>query len=203
VYLASILLAGDRNAFFHNHTGLVPQFRGNAVSVSQIGFTPEKKTLAMRPPDDVESRKGYSGVYKFGASVNPGRFTTSTGTFRSSNYLLYGMASQSLWRVDAKDGKGLDATAAYDWSPADRNSDNRELTAGLRFNELLPLPIHNTFSAGYIRNKLNPLFLPHGATPYKAEQGLEANMLFNVRPMILLQPTSNITQTSEAAYCAP
>jgi porin len=69
------------------------------------------------------------------------------------------------------------------------NSDNRELTAGLRFNEALPISIHNTFSVGYIRNKLNPRFLPRGALPYKAEQGIEANMLFNVLPMILLQPT--------------
>ncbi len=189
VYLASTLLAGDRKAFFHNPTGLVPQFRGNAVSVSEIGFTPGKKTLAMRPPDDVESRKGYSGVYKFGASVNPGSFTTSTGSLRSGNYLLYGMASQALWRVDPREGKGLDATAAYDWSPADVNSDNRELTAGLRFNEALPISIHNTFSVGYIRNKLNQRFLPQGAQPYKAEQGIEANTLFNVLPMILLQPT--------------
>jgi porin len=189
VYLASIVLAGDRIAFFHNPTGLVPQFRGAPVSVSEIGFTPGKKTLAMRPADDVSTRKGYSGMYKFGASFNPGKFTTSTGSTRSGNYLMYWMASQALWRLDPKEGKGLDATAAYDWSPANVNSDNRELTAGLRFNEPLPLPIHNTLAVGYVRNKLNPLFLPHGATPYKAERGLEANMLFNVRPMILLQPT--------------
>jgi carbohydrate-selective porin OprB len=48
--------------------------------------------------------------------------------------------------------------------------------------------IHNTLSIGYIRNKLNPLFLPRGAVPYKAEQGVEINALFNVRPMIMLQP---------------
>jgi porin len=188
VYLASMVLAGDRLAFLHNSTGLVPQFRGAPVSVSEIGFTPGKTTLAMRPADDVLNRKGYQGFYKFGASFNPGKFTTATNTIRSGNYLLYWIASQSLWRVDPKEGKGLDATAAYDWSPKNANSDNRELTAGLRFNEPLPLPIHNTLSVGYIRNKLNPLFLPHGVAPYKAEQGAEINALFNLRPMILLQP---------------
>lgn len=189
LYVASIVLAGDRLAFFHNPTGFVPQFRGAPVSVSEIGFTPGKKTLGMRPADDVLSRKGYSGMYKFGASYNPGKFTTATNTIRSGNYLMYWMASQALWRVYPKEGKGLDATAAYDWSPANVNSDNRELTAGLRFNEPLPLSkIHNTLSIGYIRNKLNPLFLPKGAVPYKAEQGVEINALFNVRPMIMLQP---------------
>jgi len=189
LYVASIVLAGDRLAFFHNPTGFVPQFRGAPVSVSEIGFTPGKKTGAMRPADDVASRKGYSGMYKFGASYNPGKFTTATNTIRSGNYLMYWMASQALWRVDPKEGKGVDATAAYDWSPANANSDNRELTAGLRFNEPLPLPsIHNTLSIGYVRNKLNPLFLPKGMAPYKAEQGVELNTLFNVRPMIMLQP---------------
>jgi carbohydrate-selective porin OprB len=184
-----MVLAGDRLAFFHNPTGLVPQFRGAPISVSEIGFTPGKKTKAMRPADDVLSRKGYSGMYKFGASYNPGKFTTATNTIRSGNYLMYWMASQALWRLDPKEGKGVDATAAYDWSPANANSDNRELTAGLRFNEPLPLSkIHNTLSIGYIRNKLNPLFLPRGAVPYKAEQGVEINALFNVRPMIMLQP---------------
>jgi porin len=189
VYVASMVLAGDRLAFFHNPPGLVPQFRGAPISVSEIGFTPGKKTKAMRPADDVLSRKGYSGMYKFGASYNPGKFTTATNTIRSGNYLMYWMASQALWRLDPKEGKGVDATAAYDWSPANANSDNRELTAGLRFNEPLPLSkIHNTLSIGYIRNKLNPLFLPRGAVPYKAEQGVEINALFNVRPMIMLQP---------------
>ena len=189
VYVASMVLAGDRLAFFHNTTGLVPQFRGAPISVSEIGFTPGKKTLGMRPADDVVSRKGYSGIYKFGASYNPGKFTTATNTIRSGNYLMYWIASQALWRVDPKEGKGLDATAAYDWSPTNVNSDNRELTAGLRFNEPLPLSkVHNTLSIGYVRNKLNPLFLPKGEVPYKAEQGIELNTLFNIRPMIMLQP---------------
>jgi hypothetical protein len=77
--------------------------------VSEIGFTPGKKTKAMRPPDDVASRRGYSGMYKFGASYNPGKFATATNTIRSGNYLMYWMASQALWRVDPKEGKGLES----------------------------------------------------------------------------------------------
>ena len=188
VYVASMVLAGDRFAFFHNPTGLVPQFRGAPVSVSEIGFTPGNKTHAMRPADDVANRKGYSGLYKFGASYNPGRFTTSTNTTRSGDYLIYWMASQALWRVNPKEGKGLDVTFASDWSPPAMNSDNKVLTAGLRFNEPLPLPIHNTMSLGYVRNKLNPQFLAAGAPAPKAEKGVEFNALYNVRPMVLFQP---------------
>jgi carbohydrate-selective porin OprB len=98
------------------------------------------------------------------------------------------MASQALWRVDPKGIKGLDATFAYDWSPADVNRNHRELTAGLRFNEPLPLRIHNTMSFGYVQNNLSPQFVPAGTPSWKAEHGIEFNALLDVAPSILLQP---------------
>jgi hypothetical protein len=82
----------------------------------------------------------------------------------------------------------LDATFAYDWSPPSINRNYTLLTAGLRFNEPLPLHIHNTMSLGYVRNSLSPQFLPPGAPPYKTEQGAEFNVLLDVLPMLLLQP---------------
>jgi hypothetical protein len=183
-----MMLAGDRSPFSHNPTGLVPQFRGDPVSVSEIGFTPGKKASSVRAFDNVESRKGYSGLYQFGASYNPGKFTVPTSaTPRSGNYLLYWMASQALWRVDPKGAKGVDGTFAFDWSPADVNRNNKLLTAGLRFNEALPLHFHNTMSLGYVRNSLSSQFLPPG-TPGKTEHGAEFNVLLAVGPMLLLQP---------------
>ena len=141
LYVKSMVLAAVRAPFSQNPTGLVPQFNGTPVSVSEIGFTPGKKASSVRAFDNVESRKGYSGLYQFGASYNPGKFTSPTSaTPRSGNYLLYWMASQALWRVDPKEAKGLDATFAYDWSPPSINRNNTKLTAGLRFNE--PLPVH-------------------------------------------------------------
>ena len=189
IYVKSMVEAEDREPFAHNPTGLVPQFRGVPVTVSEIGFTPGKKASTVRAFDNVESRKGYSGLYQFGASYNPGRFTTRTSTKPvSGNYLLYWMASQALWRVDPKEGKGLDATLAYDWSPPGINRNNKLLTAGLRFNEPLPLRIHNTMSLGYVKNQLSPQFLPSGAPPWKAEHAIEFNSLLDVLPMTLLQP---------------
>jgi hypothetical protein len=181
--------AEDRTPFAHNPTGLVPQFRGGAVSVSEIGFTPGKKASSVRAVDNVESRKGYSGLYQFGASFNPGKFTMpATTKLNSGNFLLYWMADQALWRVDPKGGKGLDATVAYDWSPANINRNNTELTAGLRFNEPLPLRIHNTMSFGYVQNRVSQQFLPAGTSSWRMEQGFEFNTLLDVCPMILLQP---------------
>jgi hypothetical protein len=189
IYVKSMVLAADRFQYSHNPTGLVPQFRGAPMSVSEIGFSPGKKASSVRAFDNVESRKGYSGLYQFGAAYNPGKFANPRSpTPRSGNYLLYWMASQALWRVDPHEGKGLDATVSYDWSPANVNRNNRLLTAGLRFNEPLPLPIHNTMSLGYVRNSLSSNFLSSGMPAWKTEQGVEFNSLLDVAPMILIQP---------------
>jgi hypothetical protein len=188
LYVKSMVEAEDREPFAHNPTGLVPQFRGEPVSISEIGFTPGKRASSVRAFDNVETRKGYSGLYRFGTSYNPGKFVTAAGNKRSGNYLLYWIASQALWRVNPKEAKGLDATFAYDWSPPYLNRNNRLLTAGLRFNEPLPLRIHNTMSLGYVRNSLSQQFLPPGASKWKPENGFEFNALLNVGPMLLLQP---------------
>ena len=188
LYVKSMVEAEDRTPFANNPTGFVPQFSGVPVSISEIGFTPGKKATSVRAFDNVETRKGYSGLYQFGASYNPGKFTTATNETRSGNYLLYWMASQAIWRVEPKGAKGLDATFAYDWSPADVNENNTLLTAGLRFNEPLPLRIHNTMSLGYVRNNQSQQFVPPGTPPWKAENGIEFNALLDVGPMLLLQP---------------
>jgi carbohydrate-selective porin OprB len=189
LYVKSMVEAEDREPFAHNPTGFVPQFRGVPVSISEIGFTPRKNAASVRAFDDVEGRKGYSGLYQFGASYNPGKFSLpKSTTLRSGNYLLYWMANQSLWRVDPKEAKGLDATFAYDWSPPGVNRNNTMLTAGLRLNEPLPLPIHNSMSLGYVRNNLSPQFLPPNQPAFKTEQGVEFNALLDPLPMLLLQP---------------
>src|SRR6266446_4699755 len=188
-YVKSMVMAAVRSPFSQNPTGLVPQFNGTPVSVSEIGFTPGKKASSVRAFDNVETRKGYSGLYQFGASYNPAKFTSATSaTRRSGNYLLYWMASQAIGRVDPKEAKGLDATFAYDWSPPDVNRNNTLLTAGLRFNEPLPLHIHNTMSLGYVRNSLSAQFPQPGMPARKTEQGVEFNALLDVLPMLLLQP---------------
>ena len=188
MYVKSMVEAEDREPFAHNTTGFVPQFRGGPVSISEIGYTPGKNAASMRAFDNVEGRKGYSGLYQFGASYNPGKFEPAKSTaLKSGNYLLYWMASQALWRLDPKESKGLDATFAYDWSPPNLNRNNTMLTVGSRFNEPLPLPIHNTISLGYVRNSLSSQFLPPGK-PSRPEQGVEVNALLDPVPMLLLQP---------------
>jgi carbohydrate-selective porin OprB len=187
LYVKSMVFAEDRDPFAHNPTGFVPQFRGNPAGVFEIGFTPGTKASSVRAFDNVETRKGYSGLYQFGASYNPGEFKTATGKTESGNFLLYWMASQALWRIDPKEARGLDATFAFDWSPADLNRNDSVLTAGLRFNEPLPFRFHNTMSLGYVRNHLSSDFRPNNATTWNTEHALEFNVLLDVGP-VMIQP---------------
>ena len=60
-------------------------------------------------------------------------------------------------------------------------------TAGVRFNEPLPLRIHNTMSVGYVQNRLSNQFVPPGAPVWKPEHAVEFNTLVNVAWM-LFQP---------------
>src|SRR6202453_2691706 len=97
-YLKSMAFAAVRSPFSQNLTGLVPQFNGTPGSVSEIGLTPGMIASAVRALDTVDSRKGYSGLYQFGASYNPAKFTSPTSTTpRLGNYLLYWMASNVFW----------------------------------------------------------------------------------------------------------
>ena len=189
VYLKSVVLSQDRLPYSNNTTGLVPYFNGPPVSVSEVGFTPGRNASSIAPADSVASRKGYTGVYRFGASYNPGKFTVpGSATPERGNYLLYWIASQAVWRPDPMESKGLDATLSYDWSPRSINRDYTMLTAGLRYNEPLPLKIHNTISLGYVQNSLSPSFLSPGTPAWQTEHGVEFNTLLNVFPMVLVQP---------------
>jgi porin len=188
-YAKSMVFAADRFPYSHNPTGLVPQFRGAVMNVSEIGFTPGQNSTTVRGFDNVETRKGYKGLYRFGAAYNPGKFDSPVqATPRPGNYLLYWMANQAIWRVDPAGSKGLDATASYDWSPANVNRNDTEFTAGLRYNEPLPFRFHNTLSLGYVRNHLSADYQTPGAPAFKVEHGVELNCMLHATSSMLVQP---------------
>ena len=54
---------------------------------------------------------------------------------------------------DVTEARGLDATFALDWSRPDVNRNFMQLTAGLRYNEPMPLGFHNC-SGGMLRPSL-------------------------------------------------
>ena len=88
-YVKSMVFAADRAPYANNQTGFVPQFRGAAATVSEIGWSPGQLATAVRAFDTVSQRRGYSGLYQLGSAFNPGKFQ-STGPAKtvSGNYLI-------------------------------------------------------------------------------------------------------------------
>jgi porin len=190
-YVKSMVFASARNPYSLNQTGLVPQFRGDASSASEIGYSPGKDASAVRAQDNVEARKGYAGLYQFGAVYNPGKFTsTSSPSPVSGNYVIYGQANQAIYRTSRDGSRGIDATLNADWSPRDRSRNNQVFTAGARFDEPLPIRLHNLIGVAYVRNGINQAFpvSPPVVSARDAEHGLEANMLVEFPHAITLQP---------------
>ncbi len=190
-YVKSMVYASVRNPYSINPTGLVPQFQGDASSASEIGYSPGKDASAVRAQDNVEARKGYSGLYQLGAVYNPGKFTsTSSPTPVSGNYLIYGEANQAIYRTSRDGSKGIDATLNADWSPRDRSRNNQVFTAGARFNEPLPIRLHNLIGLAYVRNAINESFpvSPPIVSAHDAEHGFEADILVEFPHAITLQP---------------
>lgn len=191
LYAKSMVFAADRFPFTHNPTGFVPQFRGAAMPVAEIGFTPGAKATAVRAQDNVESRRGYSGLYQLGAAYNPGKFDSTTSNRPvSGNYLIYGIASQAVYRRSPELGNGVDLTVGANWTPPDRTRVNQQLTLGLRFNEPLPIRAHNTFSIGYVRSGINKNFPTTltTLTVHSAENAFETNVLLDLPHGLLFQP---------------
>jgi porin len=116
-YIKSMVFAAERAPYAHNPTGFVSQFHGDPMSVSDIGYSPGRRVSAVRTQDNVEARKDYAGLYRFGGSYNPGMFaSTSSNKPVSGNYLIYGMASQALYRTRPDTDRGIDLTIGADSS---------------------------------------------------------------------------------------
>ena len=191
VYVKAIAFGADRTPYAHNQTGLIPQFRGAASSASEVGYVTGDRPALLRPKDTVETRRGYSGLYRFGASYNPGNFENVSSSSRiRGNYLVYGSVNQVLYRLDKQTSKGLDLAISGDFTPANRSVNTQDTDVGLRWNEPLPLRWHNTIGMAWVRSELAPRAPGTQAFRAPAENALEVNSLVDVGHGILVQPVA-------------
>ena len=120
-YVKSAVMAGNRNPYLQDPTGTNFAIRNSPNFLFEAGYL---------------TGKTYPGEYKFGGVYNGGKFPSPAGIESSGNYLIYGMASQALYRPDAGSNRGLDATIGFDYSPGDVSRENVQITAGA--NRLWP-----------------------------------------------------------------
>jgi len=108
--------------------------------------------------------------------------STSSNKPVSGNYLIYGMASQALYRTRPDTDRGIDLTIGADWTPPDKSRNNQDLTVGLRLNEPMPVPFHHTIGIAYGRSVINRSFPGSSAlmSVQPAGHAFEANILLGL-----------------------
>jgi carbohydrate-selective porin OprB len=124
---------------------------------------------------------------------NGGKFPNPQGIKSSGNYLIYGMASQALFRLEPGSNRGLDATFGFDYSPGDVTRENVQITAGARINAPFERRPKDHIGIGFVYSKISDPFSNFGellgGPRLGSEKAFELNYSLQLRPYFLLQPT--------------
>jgi carbohydrate-selective porin OprB len=184
-YVKSAIFSGNRNPYHDDISGVNFKFRDNPVVASEAGFLVDPTASA--------TAKTYPGSYAFGATVNPGPFANLvTGQRSSTNYLVYFLANQRIYRPRAGSERGLDLNFGFDYTPADITKNFSQVTGGVRYHGLIPHRENDTVSAGVVYSRisgvLNHALWVDGLTPYGTEKALELNYALKVTRWFTFQP---------------
>jgi porin len=93
-YVKSAIFSGNRNQLSDDPSGTHFKFKDTPVIASETGFLVD--------PMPSSTAKTYPGSYELGATFNPGPFSNIvTGQKSRTNYLVYFMANQRIYRARA------------------------------------------------------------------------------------------------------
>jgi porin len=191
-YLKSAVMAGNRNPYQQDPTGTNFQISDTPNFLFEGGYLLNQAD-GTGGTSAHSTGKSYPGEYKFGGIYNGGKFTDPAGRKSSGNYLIYGMASQALFRSEAGSNRGLDATLGFDYSPGDVSRENVQVTAGALFNAPFGHRAKDRIAAGFVYSKISDPFRNFGALLggplLGSEKAFELNYSLQVKPYFLLQPT--------------
>jgi len=192
IYVKSAVMSGNRDPYHQDPTGTNFEIQNSPNFLFEAGYL-------LHPPEDgaagsggAPATKTYPGSYKFGGIYNGGKFPDPTGRMSSGNYLIYGMASQAIFRTDAGSNRGLDATAGFDYSPGDVSRENVQVTVGGRFNAPFAARQHDRVGVALVYSKISDSFSSFGAllggAPLGSEKAVELNYSLQVTPYWYVQP---------------
>jgi porin len=184
-YLKSAIFSGNRNPYHDDINGLNFKFKDTPVIASEAGYLVD--------PTPSSIAKTYPGSYAFGSTINPGPFPNIvTGQRSSTNYLVYFMANQRIYRPQAASERGLDLNFAFDWTPDDITKNFSQVTGGVRYHGLIPRRERDTVAVGVVYSRisgvLNRSLWQAGLTPYGTEKALEVNYALKVTRWFTFQP---------------
>lgn len=199
-YLKSSVMAGNRNPYQQDPTGTNFAIRDTPNFLFEAGYLRGGNRCwpsEVGPPSPdctsvVASGKTYPGAYKFGGIYNGGKFPNPRGIKSSGNYLIYGMASQALFRSEPGSNRGLDATFGFDYSPGDVSRENVQITAGARINVPLERRPNDRIGVGFVYSKISDPFSDFGAllggVRLGSEKAFELNYSIKLTPYWLVEP---------------
>jgi carbohydrate-selective porin OprB len=177
-YVKSAVMAGNRNPYQQDPTGTNFAIRNTPNFLFEAGYV---------------TGTTYPGDYKFGAVYNGGKFAIPSGFESTGNYLIYGMASQALYRPNPGSNRGLDATIGFDYSPGDVSRENVQVTAGARINAPFERRPKDRIGIGFVYSKISDPFRDYqallGGVALGSEKAFELNYSLQVTPYLLVQPT--------------
>jgi porin len=184
-YLKSAIFSGNRNPYHDDISGLNVKFRDTPVIASEAGFLVDQARSS--------TTKTYPGSYAFGSTINPGQFPNIvTGQRSSTNYLLYFMANQRIYRAQAGSERGLDLNFAFDWTPDNITKNFSQVTGGVRYHGFIPRRENDTLAVGVVYSRisgvLNRSLSQAGLLPYGTEKALELNYALKVTRWFTFQP---------------
>jgi carbohydrate-selective porin OprB len=148
-YWKGAIFSGNRNPYQDDTNGFHLRFKNSPVIATEIAYTFD--------PASSPGVKSWPGTYKLGATVNPGQFPNIvTGVQTKTNYLVYVMANQRIYRPEAGSDRGLDVNFAYDWTPGQFTLNYSQVTGGVRYHGLIPHRERDTVSAGVVYTRMSP-----------------------------------------------
>jgi porin len=178
-YLQSAVMAGNRNPYQQDPTGTHFQISDNPDFLFEAGYLTASKT--------------YPGDYRFGGVYNGGKFSNPAGQQSSGNYLIYGIATQALYRPDAGLTRGIDASIGFDYSPGDVTRQNLQVTGEAVIHAPFASRQKDTLNFGFVYSKISDPFAQYtallGGPALGAEKAFEVNYGLQIRPYLLFQPT--------------
>lgn len=177
-YFKSAVMSGNRNPYQQDPTGTHFAIRNSPNFLFETGYN---------------TGTTYPGEYKFGGVYNGGKFANPQGIESSGNYLIYGMASQAVYRPDSGSNRGLDLTLGFDYSPGNVARENVQITAGARINAPFERRPKDRIGIGFVFSRISDPFRNFeasiGGPLLGSEKAFELNYTFQVTPYWLVQPT--------------
>ncbi len=181
-YFQSGIYAGSTGDQDVNRSGVNFHLNGSdgALIFSEIGW------LVNQAAGD----RGLVGTYKLGSFVHTADFSNfTTGANEGSDYGIYAVADQEIYK---RGGKVISFFTRGGYAPANVNTINWYLDAGVNFSGFIPGRLLDTAGLAIARSSFSHDFsdaqVASGSNPFDAETVIEATYKIQVSPWWTIQP---------------